>query len=264
MTLRNLFAGMLLVSLCTLIASPRLASAALIAADTFDDKAVGDLNGQGGGYGNWDGNWSGDVRFDVTDSGAVQGGDGNIGRWFTGTSVGDTLYVAATLQAPGADLGYRFMIRLFDPASTANMNVFGLRDVEFAINDAKSNLFGNAGQPTADSFKATPWRIVVRVEPNYDGGANDRYTLWADDYSDGTFDLTEASAHTMQQTGNFFGDVALRAVAISGIANNDSRTVDDLNISTTFDEAAHNVVPEPAALSLLGLGAAAFLRRRRR
>ena len=255
-TLHNKLAA--LAILVSVFQIPAFTQAAVIVAEPFSYEN-GQLVGKNGGFedlGQWSNAWYGGTGPTVQDQ-ELKAQNTQTHRDFSGVVDGTTVYIGATLTMPSQDNSI-FTVELNDPDNTGigaySVQGFGQRDGQRSLNGNKAG----SSLPYGD-----PVRFVCRVELNY-SGTQDRMTLWDDNIADGTFDLTESSGHTSQDTDDIF-DGPLTTIGFQGQALGPTLTVEDLNVVTSFGQAASAYVPEPATGCLLALlGAVTFVRRGKR
>jgi hypothetical protein len=243
------------VALVVAVAASAYADVIVLEPFNYDDGA---LDGRDGGYegiGAWTGPWDGDSGPQVV-SLQMKAKNTSMHRTFSGVSDGSTVYVGVTLGMPSDDNSI-FSVELNDPDNTG---VGGFNVQGFGERDGQRTLNGNKVGPNGPFPMLL--RMVLRVDLNF-SGTQDRMTLWDDDYSDDSFDLTEASPHRSQATLDVFAGT-LTTIGFQGQALGPTITIDDLIVATTFDEAAAGTIPEPATLVLMGLGSLALRTLRRR
>ena len=196
----------------TLLAIPTIASATVLATNSFEDNTLGALSGQGGGLG-WTGNWTapGNVtRADVVDTtsspllyaipgGAVINGEtkalevaltGAAASQLCGvralaTPIADTFYVGYLVRYVGsgtwAAANNTFTLHLGTNASQTAVLNFGLRGDNNAANNEFIIRYGT-GSPVAGASTGgqltnnTSYYLVARV--NYSGGVCTNANLW--------------------------------------------------------------------------------------
>jgi len=275
------------------VVTPCLAD--LVARDNFD-YATGEIGGQNGGEG-WVGDWE---NFDNTDTSEVVtpttalsynagGGYRTLGggnalqlakeqnivtpviRQFDELPSGETFYMRYLINLTtntwdGDDffVGFADYQEQSDNFAHANSPNVGLR----AANSGPTDFFarpdtGSTMATSGESFVVqTTYLVVARFEDSSD--------------SDGDYDLTSiwinptfADAGTPDDTSNLDTNISFPMGAMeyvgwrfgSNLNASDVLLVDDLAITTSFEEAIG--VPEPASVAMLAIGGGLLLARRK-
>lgn len=275
MNASNLIAGAAFA--LALAGSALPANAAVIAQDGFQSYGVGALDGASGGSG-WGGAWSATGNATVTDpatnlSGdramALSGNNSNAAvRTLASTFNGDSLFVSFLLQADRGTVIDRndFMGVWVDlgvsngGSNRPNLGVKGNQDSAAGTNDLFVRTTSTNGSFAADSDLDVleTWLVVGHL---YRTGAGNytNFDLW----------VNPTGADLLTPDASFTGNAGVAAidrigVRLANLDSGDRLLIDNLRLSTTFEEAT--AVPEPGVLGLLGLGlsAMAMLRRRKR
>ncbi|HOW73278.1 MAG TPA: PEP-CTERM sorting domain-containing protein [Phycisphaerae bacterium] len=253
--------------------------AAIIAQDHFDAYTLGSIADQGTIADGWLNTWGGyarttnpiPVRDVVADVFAPSGNQSlalgyNVGsgtlhnnaltRQFTPQT--DTFYVGFLLQTTGmSDSSDLFHLYFNDNNATTSA---GTNGTSLALMITEGNRSLRAGGLDESIFAANVDdvvnRIVLRFSKTVSGGDYDQLDVFVDQSTDAT--PTHTIVNTVPASGPGATVSALH-VRMRYTAATDRVNFDDLRVATTFAE----VVPEPASLSLLLLGAAGYLRRKR-
>lgn len=262
---------LLLVSLAA--ATP--ANAALLAYDPFD-YAVGDLTGNSGGTG-WSAAWAARTEMDVvaaslsyskgeiTASGGsaaaqitslIGSAQDNVANRTFAPQTGDVYFSVLFKPAAGLDTNDFLQFIVNDDTDLHNAGSVGLRNstengffarirTSSADTNAKSNVqavLGNTYLLVGKFFKSA-------------GGSYDKMSVWVDPQ---TLAEPAASATVMSSSGS--ATVSYLTMRTSDMEVGDQFQFDELRIGTTWAD----VVPEPATLTLLALGAVVAALRGRR
>lgn len=251
------------------------AGAAVIAQDGFQSYSTGALNGANGGSG-WGGAWSATGNANVVDPAANLSGNralaltGNASnaavRTLASSFSGDSLFVSFLLQADrGSSIDRNDFMGLWldlgtnnGGANRPNIGVKGNQDSSSATNDIFARTTGTNGSYAPDSnLDVLDTYLVVGHLYRNAAGNYTNFDLW----------LNPTVDDFLSPDASFTGNAGISAIDRVGIrlANLDSGDrilIDNLRLSTTFQEAT--AIPEPGVLGLLGLGLAglAFARRR--
>jgi len=263
--------------LLTWIAMP--AQAGIIAYEPFAGTAEGELVGQVTGGTGLNGAWAGTtgvstVAFDnagltYTDSNGgvlVQSGNSagvsnhkinlnDVQRNFTATLPDSgTYYVSAVVRVSSVKYGNYFGVGL---AGTGGAIVLGQQNNSWGIysyddnSGAVAGMSGNIGQMAF---------LVAKITKGSTPGQS-AVTLWVNPI------LGNEIASGTGTTGTLTNNVAWTGISTpvwTGDASGGGNWLADVRVGTTFaDVTPFAAIPEPASLALLGLGALAFLRRRR-
>jgi hypothetical protein len=229
------------------------ANAAILAADDFDHtdgNLVGNIPDVGAAWANHSG--SGDfIQVTGGDIDIVHGSgsreDANI--TFANTTSGTLFYSFdfSVSAASGASFD-EYFAHFKDGGTdfTSRMHVEAGTTGDYTV-----GISGSSGSPDSvwatDLTFGTTYRVVV----GFDFGTGVS-TLWIDASSSGDTSIVSA-ADTVP---------AIEAIAFRQASSDETITVDNLFVATTFEEA-NTGVPEPGSLALLALGGLMIARRRR-
>lgn len=251
---------------------------AAVVTDNFNAYTANDpLNGLNGGTGsgiNWTSAWTATTTPKITAAAL----EGSLGVGVSGTSNANalatrtfdpqsgTLYASALINISALDSGDFFVFQLSDTATgnvahTASFGIQNNASNTFLTRFGSSNTPNQASSATGASANTT-YLLVARISKGNtalrDGSNNiiyDKLDLWVDPTSEAsplatTLNLSSTAKATLTQ---------LQTLNIRTVDFADTVTLrfDDVRIGTTFAE----VVPEPASVWTLGLGAMMFLRR---
>lgn len=263
------------VAACSLALVTAHAGAAVIAQDGFQSYSAGALNGANGGSG-WGGAWSATGNANVVDPAANLSGDralaltGNANnaavRTLASSFSGNSLFVSFLIQADrGTSIDRNDFMGLWldlgvnnGGTNRPNIGIKGNQDSTSATNDIFARTTGSNGSyaPGSNIDVLDTYLVVGHLYRNTAGNYTN-FDLW----------LNPTVDDFLSPDASFTGNAGISAIDRVGIrlANLDSGDrilIDNLRLTTTFDEAT--AVPEPGVLGLLGLGLAglAFARRR--
>lgn len=250
--------------LSALLASAGVAQAVpvtLIAADDFGSGlptvASVNLSGQNTGTG-WGGAWTGSSVAKVVNASVSDAGMSGGALQVSGNN--NTVATRQLASAVSRDVLVEFMFQ-FDAGSISNNDFLGLWfDNSNGPNIGLKANCGTGGSCTSDLFVRTNGtagafstnltlgstvRIVGLLEKTGTSTVYNKYSLWVDPSANEFDTLTGADAVFTGSSGlSSFDKIGLRSATLAG---GDRLLIDNLKIS---------VIPEPAALGLLG---AAFL-----
>jgi hypothetical protein len=251
------------------------AGAAVIAQDGFQSYSTGALNGANGGSG-WGGAWSATGNANVVDPAANLSGNralaltGNANnaavRTLASSFSGNSLFVSFLVQADrGTSIDRNDFMGLWLDLGTnnggtnrPNIGIKGNQDSTTSTNDLFARTTGTNGSyaPGSNIDALDTYLVVGHLYRNAAGNYTN-FDLW----------LNPTVDDFLSPDASFTGNAGISAIDRVGIrlANLDSGDrilIDNLRLSTTFQEAT--AIPEPGVLGLLGLGLAglAFARRR--
>ena len=257
------------------------ANAALIAYASFDDLTPGTINGQAGGTG-FTGNWTGVAGQTVVtsslsySSGAitVSGGsqavqltlssDNLFYRSLSSTYTDDVIYMSMLVrQDAGASTDGDTAQVWLDGVTTGNhvttaAPALGLNGAAGAA--ALQARVGSISTASSGTYAGSNTYFLVGLfEKTVSGSANPytKATFWLNPGS--TLDPASATGATGTGLLSSFSTLGLRTNSVNQTAPADTILVDEIRVGTTFAD----VIPEPSAALLGGLGLLALLRRRR-
>ena len=256
-----------------LIAVPAYTST-IATEDFIDGDSNGELQGESGGTG-WAGSWSAvtaatqlvntSMSYSVPGGGTMSAGtalritgnnDAVISRNLDAAE-SDDVYVSFLLNFSSGPIGTNdFLVLWFDGMNDAAIGLktnTGPGSTDFVLRTGGST---SNNTYTPDQLVVGTTYLVVGHLWKSGSGNYDRYDLWVDPaYGDSG----SPEASRTDNTGfSSFTQVAVRSVNVDGGAQID---IAGLKMGTTWDDV---VIPEPATMTFLGLGAAGLLRRRRR
>jgi hypothetical protein len=284
----------ILTVLIAVITMAGAAQAAVIVADGFDYTPQQQLAGLNGGYSmdannNWSSAWRDGTDFTTygvhlpkfeatgastmgtqTTAGGIPGVILGVERQVAENQATDTYYFGFDIKY-FANSGSAAVASLFglliDRPGDAALDVFALAFVADAANNGGTQwlIHGNvvSGGITGPSTYAADvfHRMVGRLTFNKnDGGTTEELVLWVDP-------LLETDAPAVTHIGQDIGDSPdgmVMGIWGRDIYGDPGWEGDDLNLVTTFAEARDGVIPEPATLSVLVLGALVGLLRKSR
>jgi hypothetical protein len=238
--------------------------AAIIAADNFN-YTLFELNSQNGGSG-WAGAWSAipsvtqivDPVVDLIDNRALQftgNNDSAASRSLASAFTGNQLFVDFYVQIDSGSLINNDFLALWLNASTSSPNIGIKADegVTNKTNDVFVRTTGSAGSYVPNSNIGSTNDVthhIVGLLSKSVGNYN-KFEVWLDPV------LVELSS----PDATFSGDSGISQITKVGfrsvnLDSGDVVLVDDLRLSTTWNEALRIpvAIPEPATLALLGLG----------
>ena len=238
------------------------ATATIIASDDFG--SPGELDAQTGGTG-WSGSWTAvtgvthvvDPPVDLRDESALQfSGNSNAAayRRLGTTFVGDSLFVDFFVQVGAGSLTANDFLGLWldtgaggDHTSVPNI---GIKSDGSGNNDVFARTTGTSGAWAANSdigsTNGSTYHIVGRLSRSTQGYYS-RFDLWLDPLL-GDFGTPDASF----AAPNGLAKIDYVGFRTANLDAGDLVLVDDLQLSTTWNEALR--VPSPATIGLFGLG----------
>lgn len=252
--------------------------AALLAYEGFDYTSGSAIAGQNGGTGSWTAAWSssaGGSGAIVTSPGSNYTGLSVTGNKadFAGPSAAN-VFRRRTLTLPGVTSGTIYFSALFD-TTNANTGFFGLeilngtaQQAYIGKNSSQTNWrmsrdgSGGGGSLALDSgvsaTSADPTLLVLRVDFNYfSPGVNnyERLSLYVNSTAGAPEPLVAQIISSEANAFQFTGMTQIGLAATSTMTG----TFDEIRIGTAWSD----VVPEPAGLAALSVGALALMRRAR-
>jgi hypothetical protein len=267
MGFRRIAASLLTVSVLT-----ASSQAAVIATDDFESYSAGALNTASGGSG-WTSSWTA-VNGIATQTSAVTGG-GNLAGEIVGQADGSNNSTTAALRRFAQQQSTVYFSVSFNAVAGLNTDDF----VQFYLsNGTTNNSSGGFGKVSTDTsfigarvgssnggttvsssttiVLGTTYQLVGKISKT-SGGNYNRIDLFIN-----PTDTTEPALASVTQTG----DSGVSGLQYFGVRSfqvdpGDRYQFDNVRIATTFAEA---VVPEPAALALIGVVGFGLLRRRGR
>lgn len=238
-----------------LLALAPSAMAAIIASDNFS-YAAGELNSQNGGNG-WAGAWAAATAVtQVASPGALQftGNNDNAAyRQLSSAFSGDALYVDFTVKIDSGSLTNNdflgFWLDTITSGAHTNRPNTGIKSDGSGANDVFARTTGTGGSFVTSSNIGSSndvlYHIVGRLTKS--GGNYNKFEVWLDPI---LADLGTADAVFNGNSGiSQITQVGFRTVNLD---SGDVVSLDNLRLSTTWNEALS--VPEPASLALLGIG----------
>ena len=243
--------------------------ATIIAYDGFSYS--GELNGKNGGTG-WAGAWSAittateivDPTVNLIDNSALQinGNDTNVAtRSLASSFSGNQIFVDFYLQVDSGSLvNNDFLAFWFSDSNSPNFGIKADQGGTSSTNDVFGRLSGSAGPyvPNSDigSTNDITHHIVALLSKDLSSTTFNRLNVWLNPvFGDlATPDLTTTRAVNTGLTS--FNKIGFRSANLdrstTNTSINDEILIDNLRLSTTWNEAMN--IPEPATLALLGIG----------
>jgi hypothetical protein len=245
--------------------------AAIIAYDSFSYS--GELNGQNGGTG-WVGAWSAttaatqivDPVVNLIDNSALQinGNNDNVAvRSLANNFSGNQIFVDFYLQVDNGNLvNNDFLAFWFGTSTSPNFGIKADQGGVLSTNDVFGRLSGGGGPyvPNSNigSTNDITHHIVALLSKDVGSSTFNRLNVWLNPvFGDlATPDLTDTRlANNGLTSFNRIGFRSAnldRSTSASDTSINDVILIDNLRLSTTWNEAMN--IPEPATLALLGIG----------
>jgi hypothetical protein len=273
------------------ILAPSAGRAALSAQDTFETYSTGALAGQGAGTG-WGASWttpagianvldttSSPLTYSVPGGGVINGGTRAVqsaatavnsaqvteSRQLASSISGNDVFVSFVMRYSGSatvDATDTFSFHLSGGAtSTANTLNFGARGANFMARSGTGTPL--SGDSFSQSYTAGETFLAVG-QYVWDGTAYNAINAWLNPaYGDsGTPQLNVTISGGLSSLGYaFFRNYDANS---DDVVPNDFWTMDNFVVGTSWADVVPTVVPEPALMALLGLGAFAMLASRRR
>jgi len=235
------------------------AQAALIVAEDFDAMS-GNLKGQTTAVGTGSATWSSGTQVGDPGAGEMSVVGGAVQIADTNSDFGLLLNITGalgtqndveyygfqlTVTSAPSDAGQNDLIAALAQETTREMRAkLGLRAGSTAGTFKLDLLDGSAGSSNADLQIGTTYQVIV---------SRTGQKLWVNATS--SSDTPYGTDWGNFRTPNYFW--------MQQNAEFGSFTIDRLAIGTDFDEVRQFIVPEPASLMMLGIGALVALRRRR-
>ncbi|MFW6106711.1 MAG: PEP-CTERM sorting domain-containing protein [bacterium] len=257
-----------------------LSSADVLLYDSFDNYPDGQVDGVGGqaDIGSYDGDWSGS-----TAGGSAEFEDGKLKIWRPSGSWSEGFYRAQiNPDASPGGTAYYFsgLLTVDDGVNTVRFGLNNDQDGDDRRQEIGFTESGNAAiwsnasigdidSPAAETASTyafgDTYLLVAKVEDklHWDGD-DDRVTLWIDPVLGTSEEDNAAALQALVGWDGFYPDQpGLTDFAFQAGTNDEGETVtlDDLRVG---DSWADVVIPEPTTIALLGIGAFAALRPRRR
>jgi hypothetical protein len=237
-----------------LVAITPSAMATVIAADNFNN--AGELNGQNGGIG-WAGAWSANTGItQVASTGGVQftGNNNNAAyRQLASSFSGNQLFVDYYVQIDRGSLTNNDFLALWLDTTNAGDHTtrpnIGIKSDGSGSNDVFARTTGTGGSfvPNSNigSTNGVTYHIVGLLSKS--GGNYNSFAVWLDPV------LSDLGSPDALFSGNS-GVSQLTTIGFrtANLDSGDAVSLDNLRLSTTWNEALS--VPEPATLALLGMG----------
>lgn len=261
------------------------AHADLISADSFNDKTLGALNGQGGGTGAWTGNYASVSGVTVV-AGGLNYSAGQVSIAGGSQALRITGPAAATDQmftrGFATQTGPLYFSLLFRPGQTPDISGTDGDFVQFLLNDdideanagsigmgrtdannpffSRIGLSGAGGDTDLSGIlaqDATTYLLVGRfTQSGLNGSDYDTMSLWVNPNS-----LTETSPLVTSSFDSNSSSLSFLTLRTAGLVS-DAYLVDEFRLGTSFDAV---VVPEPSTWLSCGLLlAGGWIARRRR
>lgn len=255
-------------------------SADLLLYDSFDNYSDGQVDGVAGqaDVGSYDGDWIGS-----TAGGSAEFEDGNLKIWRPSGSWAEGFYKAQiNPDASPVGTAYYFsgLLTVDDGVNTVRFGLNNAQDGNDRHQEVGFTENGNAAvwNNAEVGDIATPWEttastyalgnaylVVAKVEDKLHwDGSDDRVTLWIDPVLGTAEGENTPALQTLVGWDGFYPDQpGLTDFTFQAGTNDEGETVtlDDLRIG---DSWADVVIPEPTTIALLGIGALAAVRHRRR